>query len=131
MLALPIGWNRERELHTAGIRTFPIVALGSCGLVLVAQAVPGASSSDVSRVLQGLVTGIGFVGGGAILKDKVTVGGTATAASIWSVGIASAAVGLGAYHVAIALSAVAFLTLKLLAPVKRNLDVDDSEKGRE
>src|SRR5437867_4099520 len=97
VLALPIGWNREQELHTAGIRTFPIVALGSCSLVLVAQAAPGATSADLSRVIQGLVTGIGFVGGGAILRDKATIGGgTATAASIWSIGIASAAVGLGA-----------------------------------
>ena len=122
LLALPIGWNREREAHSAGIRTFPIVAMASCGLAIVAKSVPGTSPDAFSRVLQGLVTGIGFIGGGAILKDGGGVRGTATAASVWNIGIVGAAAGLGAYDIAIALSLVNYLTLKLLLPLKRELD---------
>src|SRR6185295_2134927 len=118
VIALPIGWDREREEHTAGIRTFPIVAVARCGLAMVGTSLSGASPESSSRILQGLVTGIGFVGGGAILRDKESVHGTATAASIWSIGIAGAATGFGQYHIAIVLALINFLTLRLLKPLK-------------
>ena len=85
LLALPTGWTREKQAHGIGIRTFPIVAMSSCGYLLILTT--GSDSGDLtanSRVLQGLVAGIGFVGGGAILKEGMSVHGTATAASIWS-----------------------------------------------
>jgi putative Mg2+ transporter-C (MgtC) family protein len=126
VLALPIGWDRERALHTAGIRTFPIMAIASCGLTIVAGSIPGGDPASYSRILQGLLTGIGFVGGGAILREQGGARGIATAASIWNIGIVGAAVGLGAYHIAIALTILNLLTLKLLAPVKRGLDAPDS-----
>ncbi len=126
-LALPIGWDRERAAHTAGIRTFPIVAMASCGLAMVGANLPGATPDSYSRILQGLVTGIGFVGGGAILKDKGGTSGTATAASIWCIGIAGAAVGLGIYHVAVALALLNFVTLKLLAPLKAELAKEEEK----
>jgi putative Mg2+ transporter-C (MgtC) family protein len=121
LLALPIGWDREREAHRAGIRTFPIVAVASCGLAIVGSQLGGSTPDAESRILQGLITGIGFIGGGAILKDKGTVTGTATAASIWSIGIVGAAVGLRIYHVAVAMALVNFVTLRLLNPRKRGL----------
>ncbi|MDO8775489.1 MAG: MgtC/SapB family protein [Burkholderiaceae bacterium] len=68
VLALPIGWNREREERSAGIRTFPLVAMAACGFVLVAISVLGATSAGQARILEGLITGVGFIGGGAILK---------------------------------------------------------------
>ena len=117
-LALPIGWNREREAHTAGIRTFPIIAIASCALAMVSAELPGATEATRSRVLQGLVTGIGFVGGGAILRSGSGVTGVATAASVWCMGIVGAACGFGLYHIAICVTAVTFLTLKLLAPLR-------------
>src|SRR3712207_971270 len=80
LLAIPIGWNREREARSAGIRTFPIVAIASCDLGLVGLHITGADDDAYSRILQGLITGVGFVGGGAILKERGTVSGTATAA---------------------------------------------------
>ena len=129
-LAVPIGWNREREVHSAGIRTFPIVAIASCGLVLAIKSIPGATAETYSRVLQGLVTGIGFVGGGAILKDKGSVSGTATAASVWNIGIVGAAVGMGAYHIAVVLSLVNFLTLKLMLRWKKELDGAAGVEGK-
>ncbi len=118
LMALPIGWEREREAHTAGIRTFPIVAVASCALAMVGTSIPGSTPESNSRILQGLVTGIGFVGGGAILRSRSGVIGTATAASVWSIGIVGAAVGFGMYHIAIVLSIINFLTLRLLAPLR-------------
>jgi len=118
LLTLPIGWEREQEAHSVGVRTFPIVAMASCGYLLI--AFPGDAAAQ-SRVLQGLIAGIGFVGGGAILKEGATVKGTATAASIWSTGVVGAAVAEGRYDVAIILSALNYITLKLLWRVKQRL----------
>lgn len=127
VLALPIGWDREKETRSAGIRTFPLVAVASCGLVLVAIRVLGEHSQSQARILQGLITGIGFIGGGAILKDGRTVRGTATAASIWNTGVIGAAVGFGLYDIALVLSVINFLILRLLVPFKDEL----SRRGQE
>ena len=120
-LALPIGWNREREARSAGLRTFPIVAIASCGLAMLGSSFANPTADAYSRILQGLVTGIGFVGGGAILRAKHSVSGTATAASVWNVGILGAAVGFGYWHIAVVLSVVNFLTLQYLTPLKREI----------
>jgi putative Mg2+ transporter-C (MgtC) family protein len=119
LLTLPAGWESEREAHSVGVRTFPIVAMASCGYLLLVTSSDPASQS---RVLQGLITGIGFVGGGAILKEGATVRGTATAASIWSTGVVGAAVAMGRYEIAVILSALNFLTLKMLWNYKQKLD---------
>lgn len=128
-LAVPIGYNREREAHRAGIRTFPIVAIASCALIMVAGQFKGATPDVSSRTLQGLITGIGFIGGGAIVKDKGMVTGTATAASIWSTAIVGAAVAFHVYHVAIALTAVTLLTLLFMAPLKSDLGRPEPNGG--
>jgi putative Mg2+ transporter-C (MgtC) family protein len=119
-LAMPIGWDREKESHTAGIRTFPVVALASCGYLL-AVANP-ADPAAISRVVQGLTAGIGFVGGGAIVRDGATVHGTATAASIWMTGAIGAAVALGHWPTGVVMSAVTLFTLRALVPLKVKLD---------
>jgi putative Mg2+ transporter-C (MgtC) family protein len=117
-LALPIA--REREAHdvSAGLRTFPIVAIGSCGLILLARAVLGPTSDQQTHVLQGLVTGVGFIGGGAIIKANDRVHGTATAASIWATAIIGASVGFGQSEIAIVLAAVVFVTLNFVGRVE-------------
>src|SRR5687768_16505077 len=79
VLTLPIGWEREISARSAGLRTFPLVAVASCTYVLIALDFSGAEPEAQSRVLQGLMTGIGFIGGGAILKNRKSVTGTATA----------------------------------------------------
>ena len=121
-LAIPIGWNRESEERSAGLRTFPLVAIASCGYMLLATSILGSSSESTSRIIQGLITGIGFIGGGAILKDRGSVHGTATAASIWNTGAIGAAVAFGCYEIALVLSVINFATLRLLTPLKRNVD---------
>lgn len=119
ILALPIGWNREKEERSAGIRTFPLVAMAACAFVIIAIEVLGAASDGQSRILEGLMTGIGFIGGGAILKQRDRATGTATAASLWATGAIGAAVGYGQIDIAVILSVVTFLSLTLLAPLRK------------
>ena len=120
LLALPLAWEREQADRPMGIRTFPLVAVASCGFVLTGIQVSQGSGEAVARIIQGLMTGIGFVGGGAILKKGDTVRGTATAVSIWNTGAIGAAVALERYEIAIVLSVVNFLTLRLLTPLKES-----------
>ena len=115
-----IGWDREKEAHSAGLRTFPIVGMASCGYLLVLGSQPDITAQ--SRVLQGLITGVGFVGGGAILKEGANVKGTATAASIWNAGVIGASVAIGHIEIAIILAALNLLTLRALLPVKLWID---------
>jgi putative Mg2+ transporter-C (MgtC) family protein len=119
LLAFPIGWNREREERSAGLRTFPLVAIATCGFVQAAENLTADSPEAMARILEGLITGMGFIGGGAILRNSETVKGTATAASLWVTGAIGAAVGLGSYDVAVVLSAVTVITLWVMEPLKR------------
>jgi len=93
-----IGLQRELTHKPAGLRTHLLVALGST-LLVVAAVNWGMKSADVSRVIQGLVTGIGFLGGGTILKltREHEIRGLTTAAGIWLTAAASIAVGLGMF----------------------------------
>lgn len=125
LLTLPIAWERERATRMVGLRTFPLVAIASCGYVLVAVALLGSDKQAQGRIIQGLMTGIGFIGGGAILKQKEDIQGTATAASIWATGAVGAAVGYGYYEIAIIVSMVNFLVLQLLTPLGKKLTQDE------
>lgn len=118
VLALPIGWNREREERSAGLRTFPLVAVACCGLIQAAEPLVADEPEAMARIVEGLITGMGFIGGGAILRLKDSVKGTATAAALWTTGAMGAAVGLGSYDVAVVLSLVTLLTLWVLGPLK-------------
>ena len=100
VLALPIALNREFSTRSFGLRTFPLVAVASCGFMLVGIDVLSSSDAE-SRVIYGIATGIGFIGGGAILKTKGRVSGTATAASIWNTAAIGVAVAWQKYEIAI------------------------------
>jgi putative Mg2+ transporter-C (MgtC) family protein len=127
LLAMPVAWEREHNARTAGLRTFPLVAVASCGYILLATGVFPSEPGAVSRVVQGLMTGIGFIGGGAILKYGANVRGTATAASVWNTGAIGACVAFGRYEIAIVLSVINFITLRLLTEFKA--DAGDETKG--
>ena len=118
-LAFPIGWDREQEERSAGLRTFPLVAIATCGFIQAAESITHGHPEATARIIEGLITGMGFVGGGAILRLKDSVRGTATAGSLWATGAIGTAVGLGAYDVAVMLAVVTFVTLKVLTPLKR------------
>lgn len=126
-LALPIGWNRERAERSAGLRTFPLVAIASCGFVQAVEGTMAQDPSALARVLEGVIAGIGFLGGGAILQQKQSVKGTATAASLWITGAIGVAAGLGTYDVAVVLTGFTLLTFWIMAPLKP----EENERGEE
>jgi putative Mg2+ transporter-C (MgtC) family protein len=127
LLALPIGWNREREERSAGLRTFPLVAVASCGFVQAAEPLVAAEPEAIARIVEGLITGMGFIGGGAILRMKDSVKGTATAASLWVTGAIGTAAGLGSYDVALVLSIATIATLWALRGVKQKIGSAEEE----
>ncbi len=124
-LAIPIGWERHKSERNLGLRTFPIVAMAACGFMLIAKNVPGANAETQARLVQGLLGGIGFIGGGAILKEGTNVRGLATAASIWCTGAIGAAVAFERIEIAVILSLITFFTLRFLTPIAENESDDD------
>lgn len=129
VLALPIGWHRAREEQSAGLRTFPLVAMASCGLVQTAISVIGVNVPFNANILSGVVTGIGFLGAGAIMRQGDITTGHATAASIWTVGIIGAAVGYGYYDIGIILAAANFTVLMLRVPFPGHSPAPESPPG--
>lgn len=129
LIALPVGWDRERATRAVGLRTFPLVAVASAAYVVVARAVAEDGSDAQSRVIAGLITGIGFLGGGAIVKVGGRVRGTATAASIWSTAAIGAAVAYERLDVAVLLSAINFVALRLLRPFKKMVNASHRRAG--
>jgi putative Mg2+ transporter-C (MgtC) family protein len=128
-LAFPIGWNREHEERSAGLRTFPLVAVATCGFIQAAEGLTDSSPEAMARIVEGLITGMGFIGGGAILRQEDSVKGTATAASLWVTGAIGVSAGLGSYDVAVMLSLVTVITLWIFSPLNRI--GRGAEKGRE
>ena len=120
---LPIftAWDREAESRTAGLRTFPLVSMAACAFTLLAITMfeDGAAQA---RIISGVVTGIGFIGGGAILKDSSDVTGISTAAAIWATGAVGIAVGMQRLEIAIALSIMTLGVFKLGRRVKENIE---------
>lgn len=119
ILALPIALNRESHSQGAGLRTFPLVAISCAAFMLVAMDVyPDADAQ--ARVMYGVITGIGFIGGGSIIKGSDEVQGTATAAGIWLTGAIGVSVAYSRYEIAIVLSIIGFTVLQFLEPYKKD-----------
>jgi putative Mg2+ transporter-C (MgtC) family protein len=118
LLACPIGWNREREGRSAGLRTFPLVAIAACGFVQATEAMLHDHPEGSARIVEGVITGIGFIGGGAILKGQGETHGTATAASLWATGAIGVAVGLANYDIAVVICMFTVFTLYGLSQLK-------------
>lgn len=131
LLALPIAWEREHSTRIMGLRTFSLIAVASCGYVLIANRVVGLEADPQARIIQGLMTGIGFVGGGAILKEGSAVRGTATAVSIWMTGALGAAVAYSEIEIAVLLSAFNYLALRVLTPLGTSPDEATTSKSPE
>lgn len=127
LLAVPIGWNREQEERSAGLRTFPLVAIASCGFVQAVEMLTADDPAAMARVLEGVIAGVGFLGGGAILQQRGSVKGTATAASLWVTGAIGVSAGLARYDVALMLAVFTMATLWLMRPLKPH----DNERGED
>jgi putative Mg2+ transporter-C (MgtC) family protein len=131
-LGMVIGLNRELRRKPAGLRTHALVALGAALLTLVGLAVTqfdaGRDASALSRIAQGLIAGVGFIGGGVILRreDPKGVHGLSTAASIWIVAAAGIATGCGLWRSAIATVLIALVLLVGGGAIDRALHVGGS-----
>ena len=118
-----LGWERERLGKAAGLRTHMLVALGSA-IFIVASRQAGMAASDLSRVVQGVATGIGFVGAGSIIKspDEHHVHGVTTAASVWLTAAVGVAVGTGALWLPVSGVLLALVILTVLRGLERHSD---------
>jgi putative Mg2+ transporter-C (MgtC) family protein len=120
VLGAVIGGERELEGKAAGLRTHMLVALGAA-LFVIAPREAGLGGSDISRIVQGVAAGIGFIGAGTILKlaDRGEIKGLTTAASIWMTAAIGVAAGLGPLWVPVLSAACAWLILYVLARLER------------
>ncbi len=123
-----VGLERERKRRPAGFRTMILISLGSCGFVLlgiesvtriseIAHLAPGQpipGQAEMSRIIQGLMGGIGFLGAGAVIQNKKAVRGLTTAAAVWVVSALGASCGFGFYTLAMILGVATLFTLTAL-----------------
>ena len=121
LLGAIIGYERERTGKSAGLRTHMLVSVSSA-LFVLAPLEAGMSSSDVTRVIQGVAAGIGFIGAGAILKDgnDREIQGLTTAAGIWLTAAVGLATGLGRLGPAAISVVLAWIILHILARLEQN-----------
>jgi len=122
ILGAAIGYERERRRRAAGLRTHMLIALG-VALVVIAAERSAFAPTDLSRVLQGVLAGIGFLGAGAILKrgESEQVKGLTTAASVWATSAIAISAGLGRATMAIIATIIALLILAVLSPLERRM----------
>ena len=115
-----LGYERESQGKSAGVRTHMLVAIGSALFVLIPQQA-GASSTDLSRVLQGLIAGVGFLGAGAIIMGnrEVETRGLTTAAGIWVTAAIGVAAGMGRESTAVLSALIALLILSVVPWIYR------------
>lgn len=123
ILGAIVGIERERTGKEAGIRTHMLVALGAAMIVL-GPLQSGMDSDELSRIIQGLVTGIGFIGGGAILKlqEKREIEGLTTAAGLWMTSAIGMAAGLGRAGLAVIGTILTWIILSVLGPISERLN---------
>jgi len=115
VLGTLVGWERQMGRKPAGLRTHTLVCLGSTLFVLMAPHAMntfGMTQFDPTRIIHGVVTGVGFLGAGSILRQEGNVHGLTTAASIWMVAAIGTAVGVRAYGLAIAGTVLALVVLE-------------------
>lgn len=133
-LAFLIGWEREARGSPAGDRTFAMVALGSAAFTAIGiEQFP----ETAEKLLAGVVTGVGFLGAGMIVKEASEVRGLTTAAGIWAVASVGVVVGAGEYFVGVALTALILLILtweripyvSKIGAVKRHRQMVDQNRG--
>ena len=127
VLAALIGYDREKQNKAAGIRTNVIVAVISCVIMILSVEVAKSSGSvigvegDPARLAAQVVSGIGFLGAGTIIKQEDKVEGLTTAASLWGVAGLGLAVGYGLYDISIAATIIIFISLRVAPSLKKRV----------
>jgi putative Mg2+ transporter-C (MgtC) family protein len=117
-----IGLEREMRQKEAGLRTNILIAMGSALFTLMSIEMSPGPDADPTRIAAQIVTGIGFLGGGAILREGTNVRGLTTAATIWMNAAIGVAAGGGRYQLALIATVTTLVTLTALVPLDRWLD---------
>lgn len=117
-----LGLEREWHHKAAGLRTNVLIGIGSTLFTLISMDLARSSGGDTTRIAAQIVTGVGFLGAGAIMRTGVGVQGLTTAATIWVNAAVGMAVGSGEYRLALSGTGVALVALVLLGPVQRLID---------
>jgi len=125
LLGAVVGYERRRKGQTAGVRTFSLISMGATLAMLLSIYVPqeymGLKNGDPGRIAAQVITGIGFLGAGAIIQMKGSVRGLTTAAGIWMMAIIGMAVGLGMYLLSIFASALILFILVQLERIEKRV----------
>jgi putative Mg2+ transporter-C (MgtC) family protein len=129
LLGGAIGMEREWRNKEAGLRTNILIAIGSALFTLMSIELTDAKTGDTSRVAAQIVTGIGFLGAGAIMRTNSGIQGLTTAATIWVNAAIGVATGGGEYHLAVIATAVTLVVLLVLQPIEKYLDHRHSRRG--
>lgn len=115
LIGCVVGWERKRKGQVAGLRTFTLISMGACLAMLLSIYVPqeylGLKNGDPGRIAAQVVTGVGFLGGGAMIQQKGSIRGLTTAAGIWVVATLGMAVGVGMYAAAVVATVLVMITL--------------------
>ena len=115
LLGAAIGYERELRAKGAGIRTHVLVALGSALFMIISQyGFSGADKFDAARIAAGVVGGLGFLGGGIIMKTSNHVSGLTTAAGLWVTGAVGLSVGCGMYEMAVLCTILLLICMEAL-----------------
>ena len=119
IVGIVIGMEREFTHRPAGLRTHVLVTLGACAVMITGQLIfaqykPFGANADPARLAAQVISGVGFLGAGTIMREGVNVKGLTTAASLWAVACLGIAAGGGYYFVALAGTVLMFITLTLL-----------------
>ena len=117
-----LGFEREMRQKSAGLRTNMLIAIGSALFTLMSYELAADGSGDPGRIAAQIVTGIGFLGAGAIMRTDAGIHGLTTAATIWVNAAVGVAAGGGEYHLAFIATAVTLGVLLILQPLERILD---------
>ena len=130
LLGSIIGFERERAGKAAGLRTHILVTLGTTVFVLACSGF-GMSSEGLSRVIQGIVTGIGFIGAGSILKlnEERDIQGLTTSAGIWMTAAIGVAVGLGTLGLALLAAVLTLIVLALMGQIEYRMEIKQAAKS--
>lgn len=125
VLGAAIGYERKRKGQAAGVRTFSLISMGATLAMLLSIYVPqeymGLKNGDPGRIAAQVISGIGFLGAGAIIQMKGSVRGLTTAAGIWMVAIIGMAVGLGMYWLSVVASALILFILVQLERIEHSI----------
>jgi putative Mg2+ transporter-C (MgtC) family protein len=128
-LGAALGLEREFHQKPAGLRTNMLIAVGSALFSLASIAVAGQGGA-ADRIAANIVTGVGFLGGGAILRSREHVHGMTTAATIWVNAAIGVAAGLGEYGLAVSATTITLIVLSVLPPIERHFERRATRSGR-